>query len=133
VKSNASAVVLAAALCALSAQADVVYTLPPQPISVTVAQFEERSAPLDLDNDGVSEFILSADFPLWMDITIQPARPGAFLQHRNSQDLARLPAGVALGPPDACTWGGSLLLYNSASRQVPSASGSRVCRPRSLE
>lgn len=108
-----------AALCAQTANAAIIYTLPPQPISVTVAQFEQRSAPLDLDNDGVPEFILWADIPLWIDFTIQPARPGVFLQHRNSQDLARLPAGVALGPPDACTWGGSLLFFNSGFVTAP--------------
>ncbi len=111
--------VLFAAWCVSGAHADIVYTLPQQPISVTVAQFEQRSAPLDLDNDGVPEFILWADIPLWIDFTIQPARPGVFLQHRNSQDLARLPAGVALGPPDACTWGGSLLFYNSGFVTAP--------------
>jgi hypothetical protein len=113
---NVVTAMLCAAACASAAHADIVYTLPPQPISITVAQLDEQiySAPIDLDNDGVPEFILRAGFPLWMELTIEPARPGAFLgTHLNTQDLPRLPAGAAVGPAEAYTWNGSLLFYNS--------------------
>lgn len=105
--------IISVVLCApvvIAARADIVHTMPPEPITAFWdGATGGASAPLDIDNDGVPEFNLHAfregQFPQNSGgIYMQTSRAGVFL--RVPEYLEIFEVGSVIGPPDTYVYSG---------------------------
>ncbi|MBX3405243.1 MAG: hypothetical protein KF869_00660 [Phycisphaeraceae bacterium] len=97
----------AAGLAASAAHAEIVYTLPPQPITAAIQLPDTHaSAPIDINNDGVAEFTIHAHHQhsppfSMMGTYIQAERPGAGIRILPDEGFAPLPEGTLISNADS--------------------------------
>lgn len=97
----------AAGLAASAAHAEIIYTLPPQPVTAAIQSPDTHaSAPIDINNDGVPEFSLRASHQSspppfsFRGTSVLPEHPGSAVRIAPDEGFLPLPTGTLISAAD---------------------------------